>query len=167
VLLNYRFQALTEGDTPPAFAPRVSLILPTGDENKGLGNDTLGYQFNLPLSKIVHDRWTVHANAGLTLFPDLNDRNPVSYNLGGSAIYAVRPNFNLMLELIGEWTEEVSNRRIERNFQAIVSPGARYAFNLKSGQLVLGAGVPIGLTKTAPDYGVIFYLSFEHRFLRE
>jgi hypothetical protein len=48
--------------------------------------------------------------------------------------------------------------------EAIISPGARYAFNLSAGQLVLGIGAPIGLTKAALDYGVIFYLSFEHRF---
>lgn len=167
VLLNYRFQALYESDTRPAFAPRFSLVLPTGDESKGLGDDTLGYQFNLPLSKIVHDRWTLHANAGLTFFPDLNGRSPVNYNLDASAIYAVKPNFNLMLETIGEWTETVgAGRSIDREFEAIISPAARYAFNRRAGQLVLGVGAPIGLTKAAPDYGVIFYLSFEHRFKR-
>jgi hypothetical protein len=167
VMLNYRIQALYESDTRPAFAPRFSLVLPTGDESKGLGDDTLGYQFNLPFSKIVHDRWTLHANAGLTLLPDLNDRNPVNYNLGASAIYAVTPNFNLMLESIGEWVETVdSSHRIKRDLEAIILPGARCAFNLSAGQLVLGVGAPIGLTKAAPDYGVIFYLSFEHRFQR-
>ena len=30
-LLNYRYQALTEGPGRPAFSPRVSLVLPTGD----------------------------------------------------------------------------------------------------------------------------------------
>jgi hypothetical protein len=165
VLLNYRFQALYESDTLPAFAPRFSLVLPTGDESKGLGDNTLGYQFNLPMSKIVQDRWTLHANAGLTFFPDLNGRNPLSYNLGGSAIYAVSRNFNLMLETIGEWNETVdASGSIDRDFEAIISPGVRYAFNFPAAQLVLGIGVPIGLTKAAPDYGVFLYFSFEHRF---
>ena len=167
VLLNYRFQALYESDTRPAFAPRFSLVLPTGDEDKGLGDDTLGYQFNLPVSKIVQDRLTLHANAGLTFLPDVQGRNPVSYNLGGSAIYAVTPQFNLMLETIGEWNESVAGRHIDRDFEAVISPGMRYAFNFSAGQLVLGVGLPIGLTKAAPDYGVLFYLSFEHRFLPE
>lgn len=52
-------------------------------------------------------------------------------------------------------------------FSAVISPGARYAFNLSAGQLVLGVAAPIGLNRAAPDYGVIFYLSFEHRFLKE
>lgn len=166
VLLNYRLQALFETDTRPAIAPRLSLVLPTGSENKGLGDDAWGLQFNLPVSKIVHDRWTLHANAGLTFLSDVQGRNPVSYNLGGSAIYAVTPRFNLMLELVGGWNEQVNNGRIEREFEALISPGVRYAFNLRAGQLVLGVGAPIGLTKAAPDYGAIIYLSFEHRFRR-
>src|SRR6266403_6390552 len=35
--LNYRLQALTEGESTPAFAPRLSLVLPTGDRDKGFG----------------------------------------------------------------------------------------------------------------------------------
>jgi hypothetical protein len=165
VLLNYRFQALYESDSRPAFAPRVSFVLPTGDESKGVGNDTLGYQFNLPFSKVVGDRWTFHGNAGLTLFPDLNGRNSMNWNLGASGIYAVSSNFNLMLESVGYWTEAVEvGGHIDRGFEAVISPAARYAFNFKAGQLVLGLGIPIGLTKAAPDYSVLFYLSFEHRF---
>jgi hypothetical protein len=142
---------------------RGSLVLPTGDENKGLGDDTLGYWINLPLSKIVHDRLTLHANAGLTVFPDLNGRNPVSYNLGGSVIYAASRNFNLMLETVGFWGETVNvSGGIDREFSALISPGARYAFNfVNESQLVVGLAAPIGLTGSAPDFGVLFYLSFE------
>lgn len=166
VLLNYRFQALYEDETKPAFAPRLSLVLPTGDEKKGLGDDTLGYQVNLPVSKVVHDRLTLHANAGLTFFPDLNGRNPVSYSLGGSVIYAPTRNFNLMLETVGEWGETVNGGGgIDREFSAVISPGARYAFNfVNDSQLVVGLATPIGLTGSAPDYGVFFYVSFEHFF---
>jgi hypothetical protein len=169
VLLNYRFQALYEDETKPAFAPRLSLVLPTGDEKKGLGDDTLGYWINLPLSKIVHDRLTLHANAGLIVFPDLNGRNPVSYNLGGSVIYAASRNFNLMLETVGFWGETVNvSGGIDREFSALISPGARYAFNfVNDSQLVVGLGAPIGLTGSAPDFGVLFYLSFEHFFRRQ
>lgn len=168
IMLNYRYQALFENDSTPAFAPRLSLILPTGDEDKGLSDDTLGYQINLPLSKIVHNRLTLHANAGMTLFPDLNDRNPLSYSLGGSAIYAVTRDFNLMLEVVGEWSETVErNRKMDREFSAILAPGARYALNLKAGQLVLGVAALIGLNHSAPDYGAFFYLSWEHRFRPE
>ena len=167
VMLNYRFQALLESASRPAFAPRFSLILPTGDPNKDLGSGSLGYQVLLPFSKIVSDRVTVHFNTGLTSYFDVMGRRPTSYLVGGSAIYAVTRDFNLMLEALAERTESVSALgEIERETSFTISPGVRYAFNLSAGQLVLGVGLPIRFTRDTTDYGAIFYLSFEHSFLK-
>jgi hypothetical protein len=33
-------------------------------------------------------------------------------------------------------------------------------------QIVVGAAAPIGLTSDSPDWGLFFYLSFEHPFVR-
>src|SRR5882762_9986751 len=44
VLLNYRYQAYFDEKTLTAFAPRFSLVLPTGDEDTGFGNGTTGFQ---------------------------------------------------------------------------------------------------------------------------
>ena len=38
VMINYRLQLTTDDDGNPAFSPRLSLILPTGDSRRGLGN---------------------------------------------------------------------------------------------------------------------------------
>lgn len=168
VLLNYRWQALMESDRTLAFAPRLSLILPTGDAAEGFGDDTIGGQVNLPVSKIVSARWTLHGNAGATLLPGVRGHNLVSYNLGASAIYAVAPSFNLMLETIANWDEAVDDRgRTERLVSAYVSPGFRYAFNHPGdAQTVLGLAAPLGVTSGSADYGVILYASFEHFFHR-
>jgi len=56
IRLNYRFQALMEAEQNPAFAPRFTLVVPIGDADKGFGHDRLGYEINLPFSKIVGDR---------------------------------------------------------------------------------------------------------------
>jgi hypothetical protein len=45
-------------------------VLPTGDSDKGFGTGVMGYEFNLPVSKIVSDRWTLHFNAGMSVFPN-------------------------------------------------------------------------------------------------
>jgi hypothetical protein len=157
VLLNYRLQALTETESRPAFAPRFSLILPTD-------TDHVGYQFNLPFSKIVSDQWTAHLNAGMTLLPDAVGGDRENFNFGASAIYAVTPAFNAMLELVTDWDEEADGRRPAA---VVISPGVRYALNFPGGeQLVLGVAAPIGLTGSAPDYGVFLYASFEHAFGR-
>src|SRR4030095_5879164 len=164
VLINYRLQALTETSSRPAFAPRLSLILPTGDETRGFGSGVFGFQTNLPMSKIVSDRWTLHLNAGFTFLPDVQGRDLVNYNFGGSAIFAVDRRFNLMLECVANVDEEPDSHRTS---SVILSPGARYAFNFKNGaQVVLGIAAPIGLTAAAPDYGAVIYLSVEHSFAR-
>jgi hypothetical protein len=168
IFLNYRLQALMEGERTPAFAPRFSLITPAGAASKGFGHDRLGYEINLPFSKIVSERVTLNFNAGAFLFPDVNDRDLWNYNLGGSAIYAVTRDFNLMLEAVAVWEEDVDHaKNVDRTVTALISPGARYAFNLPNDlQIVVGAAAPIGLTSDSPDWGLFFYLSFEHPFVR-
>jgi hypothetical protein len=171
VLLNYRYQAFFDEHTLMAIAPRFSLILPTGDAERGFGNDTLGYQWNLPFSTALGDSWFVHANAGLTFLPEAGPspgRDLLIYNLGASAIYAVTPEFNLMLEWLGVWNESIDGGGTSREFESLISPGFRQAFNFAGGaQLVVGVAVPIGLTAGAADIGVFGYVSFEHFFLSQ
>ncbi len=168
LLLNYRYQAWYDEKYLRAIAPRFSLILPTGNANRGFGNDTVGYQWNLPFSTALGDFWFAHANAGLTFLPDAGPAprtDLVNYNLGASAIYALTPEFNLMLEWVGSWRESPGERR---HFESLIAPGMRQAFNFASGaQLVLGLAASVGLTRAAPDLGAFLYVSFEHRFLRE
>jgi hypothetical protein len=170
--LNYRLQALTEDEWTPAFAPRRSLVLPTGDRDKGLGTGVVGYETNLPFSKIISERWTLHFNAGMSVFPNARDHHLTNYNLGASAIYAVSRDFNLMLETVAGWNEDIAEGELapeptDRATTALVSPGARYAFNLPNdAQLVFGLALPIGLTSDSPDWGMFFYCSFEHPFTR-
>ena len=168
LMLSYRYQAWYENDIRPAFAPRLSLILPTGDRAKGTGDQSFGLETNLPFSKIVSDRVTLHANAGMTRLFDVEGQSPTSYKLGGSAIYAVTRNFNLMLEGLGEWEETVNDmREIERQFTFTINPGFRSAINFPDeSQLVMGFSVPIELSKgNRPDYGLFFHLSYERDFL--
>ena len=106
----------------------------------------------------------------------------MNYNLGGSVIYAVSRDFNLMLEAVAFWEEDVADfaeilpasattnkasATIDRTVTALLSPGARYASNLPNNlQIVVGAAAPIGLTSDSPDWGLFFYLSIEHPFVR-
>jgi hypothetical protein len=176
IRLNYRLQALMEGERTAAFAPRLTLVTPAGDADKGFGHDRLGYETNLPFSKIVSDRWTVHFNAGGSIFPDVGGHDLTNYNLGASAIYALSKDFNLMLESVAGWEEDVDlaptprttvGAKVNRSTIALISPGVRYAFNLPhDAQLVVGLAVPIGLTSDSPDWGLFFYCSFEHPFTR-
>jgi len=168
VLLNYRYQAFFNEKTLTAFAPRFSLVLPTGDEERGFGNGTLGYQWGLPYSMTLGDRWFLHANAQFTFLPNAGvepTHDFFNYSLGGSVIYCVNDRFNLMVEWLGVWNQGVAdNGHVERPFFSVISPGFRTAFNFKNGsQFVLGLAVPVGLTEASPEIGAFLYLSFEHR----
>ena len=55
-LLNYRYQLLGNGEARVAFAPRLSLILPTGDPVLSRGQGAAGAQTNLPLSIVLTEK---------------------------------------------------------------------------------------------------------------
>lgn len=176
ILLNYRYQALMEGDAIPAFAPRFSLILPTGSRRTGTGNNVVGYQVNLPFSKKLGDRFATHANFGLTYLPHVRalldagtgelspKRSLVSYNVGASAIYALFPRFHLMLEWVGNFEQSINDiGRTERAFKPTLSPGFRAAVvNQDKLQIVVGAAMPVGLNRKTDNHGAFLYLSIEH-----
>jgi Putative MetA-pathway of phenol degradation len=174
VLLNYRYQALEEGPGNPAFAPRFSLIIPTGNRDKGTGNGVVGYQWNLPFSKKVASRLALHANFGVTYLPHVRSpmnngqlspkRSLVSSWVGGSAIYALLPRLHLMLEWLGIIQDNINGSgRSVRTFNPLLSPGVRAAIvNEEDLQIVAGVGVPIGLNRQANNYGALLYFSIEH-----
>lgn len=176
ILLNYRYQALMEDDVKPAFAPRFSLIVPSGSVRRGTGNGAVGYQWNLPFSKKLADRFAAHANFGLTYQPHVRalldastgqlspKRSLVSYNIGASGIYALFPRFHLMLEWIGNFEANINdNGRPERSFMPVISPGFRTAIvNEDKLQIVVGVASPIGLNRKADNFGAFLYFSVEH-----
>jgi hypothetical protein len=169
VMLHYRWQVWFQERSLSALAPRVSLILPTGDTARGLSEDTLGAQFNLPLSTTFAGRWFVHANAGTTILPDaasVRGRTLQHWNLGGSLIYAAASNLHLMLEWIGTWNETTrANGGKRHEFVSLLAPGIRKAFDCRQdAQLVLGLAAPVGLTSASADIGVFLYVSLEHSF---
>lgn len=175
ILLNYRYQLFEEGDVKPAFAPRFSLILPSGSRRRGTGYGVVGYEGNLPFSKKVTTQLGLHANFGVTYFPNAraalsnggglsSKHSLLSYNLGASVIYALLPRLHLMMEWLGNLEESIDdNGKAERDFKPLLSPGLRAAIvNQPKLQIVTGAAAPIGLKGKADNFGVFLYLSIEH-----
>jgi len=174
-LLNYRYQALEEGPGKPAFAPRFSLILPTGNRDKGTGNGVVGYQWSLPFSKKVASRLALHANLGVTYLPHVRSpmnngqlspkRSLVSSWIGGSAIYALLPRLHLMLEWLGYIQDNINgDGRAVRTFNPLIAPGFRAAvLNEEDLQIVMGVAAPIGLNRQANNLAGFFYFSVEHK----
>jgi hypothetical protein len=173
VILNYRYQ-LTGHDAFITLAPRISLILPTGNAKKDLGTGVFGYQFNLPASKRISNSFALHANAGYTLLPNVESTvaDTIVYhhtysfvNFGASAIWLMTYRTNLMLEVVYTILHEAGKSSDMVTYgQTIVSPGLRHAFDLKSLQIVPGIAVPILVQNKNTEFGLFFYLSFEHPF---
>jgi hypothetical protein len=147
--LNYRFQLWEESGGRPAFAPRITVMLPTSAESHW--EDGVSWQFNLPFSKQIAGVY-FHANAGGTF--DADGTTPF---LAGSAIVAVSPMFNVMFEAL---VQSAPGDGDEREVVRIFSPGVRAGWNFGSTQLVAGIAVPI--TRGAErNTAVLGYLSYE------
>ena len=169
VFLHYRFQALDETARRPAFSPRISLVLPTGDAARGLGDGSAGWEVNLPFSKQFGDLY-LHWNAGFTQLPSV-EVDSVTHNLfrprvAASGIWRVRPMFNLMLESIFEWPEKVAGATTDRSHRTTVMPGFRTGWNVGEAQAIVGLGVPVSFSSGTTDTGVFGYFSYELPFSR-
>lgn len=171
MLLNYRYQLVGNGEARVAFAPRVSLIVPTGDSRTGGGFGGFGVQTSLPLSVVVNRALVTHWNAGATFVPHAQDpagdrASTAAFNLGQSFIWLAKPRVNFMLETVFASAQGVLGR--DKTFWAntlFVSPGVRWAYNFKNGlQIVPGVAMPVGVGASWGEKGVFIYLSFEHPF---
>ena len=170
VLLNYRYQLLHETPDQPAVAPRLSLILPTGDYRDGLGTGSAGLQANLAASKQLSDQLAVHLNLGGTVIPHALAPNdpPRSETLGtvtggGSVVWGPVDAVDLMCELLASHEDEIRRGGTGALTRVTLSPGVRIGWNGPGGiQWVGGIGLPIGLTHDADDLGVLLYVSIEH-----
>ena len=173
-LINYRFQLLEEGPQRPAFAPRVSLVAPSGSSARGLGGGSPGVQVNLPFSKQARDVFW-HWNAGFTWLPfaDANldvgrhaEANLFSPFLAASAIWRARPMLHLMLEHVLVFEHAVgAPLRTNRSAHLTVSPGLRCGWNFGDRQLVVGLAAPVTFDGGATA-AALGYLSYELPFRR-
>ena len=171
-LINYRYQATLEGPGRAAFSPRVSVIVPTGSRNDGLGDGSVGLQFNLPVSKQIRD-WYVHWNGGLTWLPRAQGEfqssasssrereNLVSPFIAGSAIYRLEPMLHLMLESVVSFDQIAVEGGAVRETTVTLSPGFRGGWNVGDKQIVTGFALPISWTESTRDTGAFVYFSYE------
>lgn len=177
IMINYRYQLFTSNDWAAA-APRISLILPSGNVKKNLGFGTTGVQVNLPVSKRISNFFVAHFNIGFTFLPAAQTSNTIGnfnedkhkltwYNFGGSVIWLAGEKFNLMLEYLMNIASEIDEFGSVNNFtEKVLSPGIRYAIDIGELQIVPGLGFPFSFSsrQAGTRVGMIFYLSFEHPF---
>jgi DtxR family Mn-dependent transcriptional regulator len=175
-LLHYRYQAMMEGPGRPAFSPRLSVVLPSGDSRKGLGSGAPGLQGNLPFSKQTGD-WYWHWNAGLTWIPSaeatfqrgdlavVRQDSLTSPFLAASGIYRVRPMFSVMLESVLSFDQSLEEAGARRDTIFTLSPGFRTGWNIGDKQAIVGFALPTTWSDTAST-GAFVYFSYELPFAK-
>ncbi len=168
VLLNYRWQAVGNGETPVAFAPRLTVVLPSGDAERGLGSGGAGVEVNLPLSVVLSNRFVSHVNLGGRYVPStdtaLGSGNLASFSVGQSFIWLAHRKLNLMVETVYSSTDIAAGGAHFRSESLTVNPGLRAAIDVGGLQIVPGVAFPIGIGPSRGDDALFFYLSFEHPF---
>lgn len=172
VAVNYRYQ-MRGIDGGPAFAPRVTVVLPTGASRRGFGTGGTKVQVNLPFSATLPARLVAHSNAGMSFTPRARDTADAvaairEYSLGQSLIWLAHPRLNLMLEATWTRAREVAGPdRTTRSSEILVAPGIRGAIDFASGlQIVPGLALPIGVGPSRGERRVFAYLSFEHPYAK-
>lgn len=171
--LNYRYQLVGNGQARTAIAPRLTLLVPVGDDRKGLGSGALGMQVSLPVSTVLSEKLVAHWNAGATWTPRARNAlgqraDTTGTNLGQSTIFHLLPTLDLMLEVYWARTQSVAGPgRTASDRTFLLSPGLRFAWNAPHGlQIVPGIGVPVGVGPSRGQRSIFVYLSFEHPFRR-
>jgi hypothetical protein len=171
--LNYRYQLAGMNGGRLAIAPRVSVILATGNSALGTGAGGASFQANLPVSVEAAPQLTLHANAGMTHTVHaqnaLGDRAAAtSVAGGGSAVWLATASFNVLVESVWSRTATVSAPGVSTGAnQWVVAPGVRWAHNLARGmQVVPGIAYVVGVGPSVGTNALFAYLSVEHPFAR-
>ena len=174
VMVHYRQQWAGVGGGPLAITPRLSAVLPTGSVEKGMGVGGFGIEGALPVSvELVRGQLVAHTNAGVTYVPRAQDavgnrEATTSVFLAQSAVWLVRPMFNVLVEAV--WTRDefvAGANQTETAESAVISPGVRFGLNLPGElQVVPGIAVPIGVGPSSGERALFLYLSLEHPFTK-
>ena len=160
--LNYRYQAVMEGPGRPAFSPRASLVVPSGEAKERRGGGSYGLQVNMPFSKQQGNVYW-HWNGGFTWLPGAESddsganahANLMAPFLSGSAIYRLKPMFHLMLENVLLFQESFDGGQTARETFYSLSPGFRGGWNVGDAQIVTGAALPITWGGGLSDVGLL------------
>ncbi|WFB37314.1 transporter [Kiritimatiellota bacterium B12222] len=139
------FQLLTYEDIfgYPYFIPHASFTLPTGDQDKGLGQDGVAVEVGLAYGSTINDWIEWVWDIGYTVNPDIENQ----FKLSNSYVWVLSPEFALTTEIV---YKDVVDGNDSTESQVLVSGGFSYLWNEKI-QMDLSAGG--GLTGPVDVFG--------------
>lgn len=165
--VGYVYQAMGGEDARSALGLGLMAVLPTGDWRRGFGAGAPGLELEIPYSRLLGERWAWHLNVGAAWIPrartEEGERHVLrEQRLAQGLVFQPRPGLQLLLE--AEVSEEREGSEAWER-EAWVQPGLRVVKRLSPRLAIAPAiGFPIGVGRRAGEWGIVFQLSFEHRF---
>lgn len=169
--INYRWQLSGGGSAGLSVAPRISVVLPTGQWRESRGDGALGLEVALPVSVVLAPRWRAHLNASVMAIPGARNEAGSRADLmrmkgGASVVYLLRPHFNLLTEALFHRAVSAAGLGLsEAATGVLLIPGFRWAIGVGEGiQVVPGLAYQLVLVGAKDREGPLAYLSVEHPF---
>jgi hypothetical protein len=132
--------------------------LPTGDEARGLGSDQVGVEF-FAIAGLKRGRAELHVTGMLEVGEE------VEPGLNTAVVYPHGDlRFTLEANVLSgalKTGEEPDEEKGNEDLWVVVTPGL---FHRPSPEIEYGIGVPLGLTKAAPEWGIIGRMTIEFEF---
>lgn len=179
LLVGVRYRLLRESDFPLTLTTGPQVILPVASRRRGLGSGEVGYGWDLTAAKDWGGPVFLAASVNLSVtpnvpaFPDGSgpefDLSAVGWGTALGLRALERPaaegsshDIHVFFEVGGAREDSIEAGRRVRSTSVEFAPGVRYGFLSAAGALAeVGVSFPLGLTGSAPDWGVILQLQFE------
>lgn len=153
IILRGRYYAVEEKDYVPLIALTSRIKVPTASASKGLGTGALDHGYGVEMSKLLGDKWIAFLDGGYNFIGDPEGRtlqNQYWFDVGGGR-YLTK---SLLMSVYYEEYRSLVASRV--NIRDVF-----FAFNFKASDAWrFNGGVTVGLSNSAPDYGVSLGTSY-------
>ena len=153
IILRGRYYAVEEKDYVPLIALTTRIKVPTASESKGLGTGALDHGYGVELSKMLGDKWITFLDGGYNFIGNPEGRtlqNQYWFDIGAGHYLTKSILVSVYYE---EYRSLVANRVNIRD--------VFFAFNYKASDAWrFNGGVTVGVSNSAPDYGVSLGTSY-------
>jgi len=141
--LKLKYRLVDEKEWFPALAIAGKLKIPTASDKKGLGSGDADFGLNVIATKNITKRLVLHANIAYTFIGEDGANNEMNYALGSQ--FVLTDKWALVGEIVG--TNNLNGREGDDPLSALFG-----TYYLLTENLILDAGVEIGMNSAAPDY---------------
>ncbi len=148
--LKAKYRVLDEKEIFPAVSVAGKFKAPIASQTKGLGNGEFGLGVNIIATKNISKRLVLHANVGYTFTGEEGAKNEINYALGSQ--FLLTDKWALVGEIVG--TNNLNGKK-DDPLSALF--GTYYEVKKN---VVLDAGVGVGMNSAAPDYRISAGVTF-------